>query len=161
MPHQSPRPQPSAIHHHPRRGVPLLSVYQSDQILRLDLIQSSRAYIPNPRPLMVLINELHHISFRKDYTYAKQAPTFVSTGVGGVDEIARWILDHNGILYKDEPHMPYISIEVINTLTAQPGFDNSPALVMTDTLLYGADSIVQYYESRCAPHLRLIPKDST
>ncbi len=110
---------------------------------------------------MVIVNQLDYIRFRKDYTYAKQAPTFASTGVGGLDEIARWILDHNGILYKDQPHMPYISMEVINKLTAQPSLGNSPALVMTDTLLYEADSIVRYYELRCAPHLRLIPKDST
>ncbi len=110
---------------------------------------------------MIIVNQLNHIRFRKDYTYAKEAPTFASTGVGGLDEIARWILDHNGILYKDQPYMPLISIEVINKLTAQPGIDNSPALVMTDTMLYGADSIVRYYELRCAPHLRLIPEDST
>jgi cytochrome P450/glutathione S-transferase len=110
---------------------------------------------------MVIVNQLDHISFRKDFSYAKEAPTFVSTGVGGLDEIARWILDHNGILYKDEPHTPYISMEVINELTREPGLYNSPALVMTDTVLYEADSIIRYYELRCAPHLRLIPDDGT
>ena len=110
---------------------------------------------------MIITNQLDEIRFRKGYTYAKQAPTFVSTGVGGADEIARWVLDHNGILYKDQPHTPYIATRVINDLTGEIGIDNGPALVMTDTLLYRADSIVRYYELRCAPHLRLIPEDGT
>src|SRR5258708_5916781 len=107
---------------------------------------------------MVIVNELDHIRSRKDYTYAKEAPTFVSTGVGGRDEIARWVLDHNGILYKDRPHTPYLSTEITNKLTARPGIGNGPVLVLTDTVLYEAESIVQYYEQRCPPHLRLIPK---
>ncbi|HEX3150755.1 MAG TPA: cytochrome P450 [Gemmataceae bacterium] len=110
---------------------------------------------------MVIINQLDHIRFRKEFTYANQAPTFVSTNVGGLDEIARWVLDRNGILYKDEPHMPFNGMEVIDALSAQPGDTYGPVLVMTDTLLYEVESIVTYFESRCPPHLRLIPTDDS
>ena len=39
------------------------------------------------------------ITSRKDFPYCKQAPTFVTNNVGGYDEIARWVLDFNDILY--------------------------------------------------------------
>ncbi len=110
---------------------------------------------------MIICDQLDSFHFRKDSTYEKQAPTFVSTGIGGRDELARWVLDRNGILYEDRPHTPYIAIEVLNELTGQLGTDNGPALVTTDTLMYGADSVVRYYEDRCALHLRLIPDDAT
>jgi len=110
---------------------------------------------------MLICDQLDSFHFRKDFTYEKQAPTFVSTGVGGRDEIARWVLDRNGILYKDRPHASYIAIEVLNELTGQLGTDNGPALVTPDVLMYGTDSVVRYYEDRCAPHLRLIPDDAT
>jgi cytochrome P450 len=111
---------------------------------------------------MLVCDQLDSFHFRKDAEpYAKQVPTFVSTAVGGRDEIARWVLDRNGIGYKDEPHAPYCAIEELDLLTGEPGTDNGPALVRTDVLMYGADSVVRYYEDRCAPHLRLIPDDAT
>jgi cytochrome P450/glutathione S-transferase len=110
---------------------------------------------------MVIVNELDHIRARTGYTYAQPAPTFVSTGVGGRDEIARWVLDHNGIAYKDRPHTPCLGTGVINELTGRPGVGNGPVLVLTDVVLYEADSVVRYYEQRCPPHLRLVPKDGT
>ena len=57
----------------------------------------------------IISNNLNPIVFRKDFSYAKTYPTFVSKNTGGPDEIARWVLDRNDILYKDEPmHRIYI-----------------------------------------------------
>ena len=74
------------------------------------------------------INESNSIKFRKDFTYCKQAPTFVSNNVGGYDEIARWVLDFNDILYKDEPHAPILSAAIINKLTGEQGINNNPGI---------------------------------
>jgi cytochrome P450 len=108
---------------------------------------------------MVITNQIDHIRFRKEFTYAKEAPTFVNTNVGILDEIGRWVLDRNGILFKDEPHMPFNGMEVKEGLTGQPGDTYGPVLVMTDTLLYEVESIIWYFESRCPAHLRLVPDD--
>jgi cytochrome P450 len=110
---------------------------------------------------MVITNEPDEVRARRGVTYADRAPTFVSLGVGGVDEIARWVLDRNGIGYHDEVHSPYVATEVINDLTGQVGIGNGPVLAKCDALLYRVDSVVRYYEGRCAPHLRLIPDDGT
>ena len=109
---------------------------------------------------MVITNEPDEIRSRRGVTYARLAPTFVSLGVGGADEIARWVLDRNGIAYYDEVRSPYIATEVINELTGQVGIGNGPVLVKTDTVLYRTDSVVRYYEGRCPPPLRLIPADT-
>jgi cytochrome P450/glutathione S-transferase len=105
------------------------------------------------------INELKPIRFKKDFSYNKQIPTFVSNNIGGSDEIARWVLDLNGILYKDEPHAPLLSTTVVNKLTGDSGPCNSPVLIKTDALIYTADSIVQYLEQKCVAGKRLIPAD--
>jgi cytochrome P450/glutathione S-transferase len=110
---------------------------------------------------MVITNEPDEVRFRRGFTYDRQAPTFVSLGVGGVDEIARWVLDRNGIAYHDEVRAPYIATEVINELTGQVGIGNGPVLVKTDAVLFRTDSVVRYYEGRCPPPLRLIPADDT
>jgi cytochrome P450/glutathione S-transferase len=105
------------------------------------------------------INELKPIKFRKDFSYHKPAPTFISTNVGGSDEIARWVLDLNDVLYKDEPHAPPLATTVINKLTGEPGFNNNPVLIKTDALIYSADSIVKYFDQKSLPAKRLIPDD--
>ncbi len=106
------------------------------------------------------INESNSIKFRKDFTYCKQAPTFVSNNVGGYDEIARWVLDFNDILYKDEPHAPILSAPIINKLTGEQGINNNPVLIKTDALIYSADSIAKYFDQRSLPEKRLIPSDA-
>jgi cytochrome P450/glutathione S-transferase len=110
---------------------------------------------------MLITNEPDEIRFRTGLSYARPAPTLVGLGVGGADEIARWVLDRNGVGYYDEARAPYTAAEVVNELTGQDGIGNGPVLVMTDTLLYRTDSIVRYYEGRCPPHLRLFPADDT
>ena len=106
-----------------------------------------------------IINEPTPIKFRKDFSYCKQAPTFVSNNVGGSDEIARWVLDLNDILYKDEPHAPILSAAIINKLTGQQGLNNNPVLIKTDALIYSTDSIVKYFDQRSLPSKRLVPAD--
>src|SRR5258708_5018070 len=66
-------------------------------------------------------NDLRFIQFRKDFSYAKKTPTFVSNAIGGADEIARRVLDWNDVLYKDEPHAPLLCIPVINKLLGDGG----------------------------------------
>lgn len=107
--------------------------------------------------MTTIINELKPIKFRKDFSYNKQTPTFVSNNVGGSDEIARWVLDHNDILYKDEPHAPILSIAIVNKLTGQAGLNNNPVLIKTDALIYSADSIVKYFDQRSLPSKKLLP----
>jgi cytochrome P450/glutathione S-transferase len=106
-----------------------------------------------------IINELRPIKFRKDFYYDKQAPTFVSNNMGGADEIARWVLDLNDILYKDEPHAPRLSTAVVNKLTGEPGLNNNPVLIKTDALIYSTDSIVKYFDQKSLPSKRLVPGD--
>jgi len=105
------------------------------------------------------INGQVPIKFRKDFSYCKQTPTFVTNNVGGSDEIARWVLDLNDILYKDEPHAPILSAAIMTKLTGVPGMNNNPVLIKTDALIYSADSIVKYFDQRSLPSKTLIPKD--
>jgi cytochrome P450/glutathione S-transferase len=105
------------------------------------------------------INEQVSIKFRKDFSYCKQVPTFVTNNVGGSDEIARWVLDLNDILYKDEPHAPILSAAIMSKLTGEPGINNNPVLIKTDALIYSADSIVKYFDQRSLPSKTLTPQD--
>ena len=50
----------------------------------------------------IVNNSLDAIRFKKDFSYAKAVPTFVSNNVGALDEIARWVLDRNNILYRQQ-----------------------------------------------------------
>ncbi len=104
-------------------------------------------------------NEQLSVKFRKDFSYCKQQPTFVTNNVGGSDEIARWVLDFNDILYKDEPHAPILSAAIMSKLTGEPGINNNPVLIKTDALIYSSDSIVRYFDQRSLPSKRLIPDD--
>ncbi|MEO8766310.1 MAG: cytochrome P450 [Ginsengibacter sp.] len=106
-----------------------------------------------------MINETKPIKFKKNFSYSKMVPTFVSNNVGGADEIARWVLDLNDILYKDEPHPPHLSTKLINRLTGEPGLNNNPVLIKTDALVYSADSIVRYFDQKSLPSKRLLPDD--
>src|SRR5262249_5316003 len=131
LPGQPPGARPAAVRHRPRRGVLLSPLHYGHQVPGHDL--------SGP---MVITNEPDEVRSRRGLTYARQAPPFVSLGIGGADEIARWVLDRNGIAYYDELHAPYIATEVVTELTGQVGIGNSPVLVKTDTLLYRTDSIV-------------------
>lgn len=104
-----------------------------------------------------MATDLGYLKFRKDVTYIKRVPTFISNAAGGNDEIARWVLDWNDIAYHDQPHAPLLCDNVINKMTGTSGTRNSPVLINTDTLIYSADSLVQYVDNRSLPQKRLIP----
>ncbi|MDB5247379.1 MAG: cytochrome [Segetibacter sp.] len=101
------------------------------------------------------------IKFRKDFSYDKVVPTFVSNNIGGTDEIARWVLDLNDTLYKDEQHAPYLYTAIANRLTGNknPGNSQSPVLIKTDGLIYTANSVLQYYEQHCLSSKKLLPEE--
>jgi len=105
--------------------------------------------------------DLGQIKFRRDFSYDKVVPTFISNNISGLDEIARWVLDRNDILYKDEPHAPHLHIDAINKITGSgtKGYTNSPVLLKTDALLYTTDSVVQYVDQQTEPEKRLLPAD--
>ncbi|MNJ97482.1 Cytochrome P450 [compost metagenome] len=108
--------------------------------------------------MAILDNELNTINFVKHFSYSKAAPKLVSNGMGTADEIARWVLDRNAILYKDALHAPVISQSKIHKVTRR-GESNGPALQMTDALIYSTDSIISFWEERCLPKNRLLPAE--
>ncbi len=109
---------------------------------------------------MTQINKvLGDIKFRKEFAYARKVPTFVSNSVSCVDEMARWVLDRQGILYKDEPHAPGLYVPVVNKLSGGKGLWNNPVLFSTDALVYTVPSIVQLIEGRTASEGRIISSD--
>src|ERR1051325_2393533 len=103
--------------------------------------------------------DLGQIKFKKNFSYDKLVPTFVSNNVSGMDEIARWVLDRNDILYKDEAHAPHVCVHTTNRLTGAKGNKNYPVLIKTDALLYTTDSVVQYVDQMCEPEKRLLPDE--
>ncbi len=105
-------------------------------------------------------NHLNDIRFKKEFNYAQLVPTFVNNNTGLADEIARWVLDRNSILYKNESHAPGLLKPTIAKLTGKDNPENCPVLQMTDALIYNAESIIHFYEQRCTPQNRLIPKEA-
>lgn len=101
------------------------------------------------------------IKFKKHFSYAKLAPTLVNDNVSGLSEIARWVLEMNDILYIDEPYAPGASTKAVNKATGATGFDNNPALINTDALVYTPESIIHYIDQRNPASKRLFPQDPT
>jgi len=105
-------------------------------------------------------NDPDQIYFRRKFTYAKTFPTFVSNSFGGTDEIARWVLDHNGIPYKDKAYAPGLHKAVVQRLTDDNGFRNNPVFIKNDGLIYTTNSVLQYCEQNCLPSKKLLPADA-
>src|ERR1700733_9730378 len=108
----------------------------------------------------IINNSQDSIRFKKDFSYARAVPTFVSNNTGILDEIARWVLDRNNILYKDETHAPWKIQSIANKITGETFKENHPVLQMTDALIYNADSVVMFCEQRCLSENRLIPAEA-
>ena len=102
-------------------------------------------------------SDLNSIRFRKDFSYTRRVPTFVCNSVSGSSEIARWVLDINQILHIEKRHAPRLYIKKVNKLTGNDGLGNDPVLIHTDSLIYTAESIIQYYDQKNAPENRLFP----
>jgi cytochrome P450 len=105
--------------------------------------------------MTIISNQLDAIKFKPDFLYSKATPTFVSRNVSTLDEIARWVLDRNAILYKDEPHAPALRNSLFKRLTGSVE-QNDPVLQMTDALIYSTDSVVLFWEQRCTTQNRLL-----
>ena len=108
----------------------------------------------------IVNNELDAIRFKKEFSYAKAVPTLVSNNVGTLDEITRWVLDRNSILYKDECHGLWNIQSKANKITGEGVKKNYPVLLMTDALIYSVDAVLMFWEQRCLPQNRLIPTDT-
>ncbi|HEY4336074.1 MAG TPA: cytochrome P450 [Puia sp.] len=104
-------------------------------------------------------DSLGPLQFRAAYSYDKKTPTLVCSSTGGSDEIVRWVLDRQDILYQHKMQSPPFCESAANRLVGGTGPDNLPVLIRTDALLYGTDSIVDYIEGRSLPSNRLIPAD--
>ncbi len=109
----------------------------------------------------IVNNSLDEIRFKKEFSYARAVPTFVSNNMGTADEIARWVLDRNSILYKDETHAPWKVQSTANKLIGENGIKNHPVLRMTDALIYRVDSVVMFWEQRSVPANRLLPSEAS
>ena len=106
-------------------------------------------------------NDLTFIKFKKDFSYAKKTPTLISNNIGGADEIARWVLDWNDVLYREETHAPPLHIPVVNRLVGERnGGGSGPVFLKTDALRYTAESLIAYFEQRCIPGKKLLPLDA-
>jgi cytochrome P450/glutathione S-transferase len=97
--------------------------------------------------------------FITDFCYSKPVPALVGSSTGAASEIARWVLDRNHILYANETHAAWKIHSLAEKLTGKKSKRNYPVLKMTDAFVYGAESIVMYWEKRCLPHDRLLPAD--
>ena len=103
--------------------------------------------------------DLDPIRFRKDFSYSRRVPTFVCNGVSGSSEIARWVLNINQILHIERRHAPRLYLKKVNKLTGNDGLENNPVLINTDSLIYTAESIVQYFDRIIPSERRLFPDD--
>jgi len=109
---------------------------------------------------MGTINNLPDTSgFKTDFCYSKPVPTLVGSNTGAASEIARWVLDRNHILYANETHAAWKIASLVEKLTGRKSKKNYPVLQMTDAFIYGAESIVMFWEKRCLPQDRLLPAD--
>ncbi|MEP6749841.1 MAG: cytochrome P450 [Bacteroidota bacterium] len=109
---------------------------------------------------MPTINNLpDDAGFKTDFCYSKPVPTLVGSSTGAPSEIARWVLDRNHILYANETHAPWKIHSLAEKLTGKKSKINYPLLKMTDAFIYGAESIVMFWEKRCLPQDRLLPED--
>jgi len=109
---------------------------------------------------MPTINNLPDNSgFKTDFCYSRPVPALVSSSTGAASEIARWVLDRNHILYANETHAAWKIHSLAEKLTGRKSKTNYPVLKMTDAFIYGAESIVMYWEKRCLPQDRLLPAD--
>ena len=104
-------------------------------------------------------DSLGPLQYKAAFPYDKKTPSLVCSSTGSSDEIVRWVLDRQDLLYRNKLHSPPFCNNVASQLSGETGPDNHPVLIRTDALLYGTDSIVDYIERRSLPSNRLIPED--
>lgn len=89
-------------------------------------------------------------NFKKDFSYAKLAPTLVNENVDPRSEIVRWALEWNDIVYHDKSYVPGAS-------KATRKVDQGPVLINTDAFVFTAESIIHYIDQRNTEQKRLFP----
>ena len=104
-------------------------------------------------------DSLGPLQYRAAFSYDKKTPTLVCSSTSGSDEIVRWVLDRQDLLYRHSMHSPPFCNSAANRLSGGSGPENHPVLIRTDALLYGTDSIINYIEGRSLPSNRLIPEN--
>jgi cytochrome P450/glutathione S-transferase len=80
----------------------------------------------------------------------------ISVPVSPYCELARWVLERQGIPYIEECHAPLFA----DWVTRRNGGSVVPLLDTGETTLLDARAVVDYYEARAPQKLRLYPRDS-
>jgi cytochrome P450/glutathione S-transferase len=83
-------------------------------------------------------------------------PRMISVPVSPYCELARWVLDRQGIPYVEECHTPLCS----GMATRKYGGNVVPVLDTGETVLLDARAVVDYYEARAPQNLKLYPCDA-
>jgi glutathione S-transferase len=83
---------------------------------------------------------------------APSVPGLITFPASSDCENARWVLDHYGIAYREEPHAPpfFLPVLWINRGRAVPMY------IDPDVRLSGLTAIVQHFEALAAPDRRLV-----
>lgn len=97
--------------------------------------------------------------FNTKFSYSRRVPTLICNSMSGLSEIARWILNQQQILHIEEAHMPYYYTTVAKQYMGTEEYPNSPILIHTDSLIYTAKSIVEYYDTQVPANQRMFPVD--
>jgi cytochrome P450/glutathione S-transferase len=83
-------------------------------------------------------------------------PRMISVPMDPYGELARWVLDRQGIPYVEECHAPGF----YGIATSEYGGKAVPVLDTGETTLLDARAILNYYEERAPQNLKLYPYDS-
>ena len=83
---------------------------------------------------------------------APSVPRLITFPPSSDCENARWVFDHYGIAYREEPHgrFPARALD-------QPRARRAPMYIDPDVRLSGLTAIVQHFEALAAPDRRLVP----
>jgi cytochrome P450/glutathione S-transferase len=104
-------------------------------------------------------NTLDDVKFVKNFTYSKFTPTFYNDSILGSNEIARWVLDYNSILYINRSYRGVGLKSKVQQIVKKP-LASGPILQMTDACIYDTDSVVRFFEERGGKKTKLIPDES-
>ena len=84
-------------------------------------------------------------------------PRMISVPGSPYCELARWVLDRQGIPYIEECHAPVLSVVATRSYG---GGSVVPVVDTGETALFDARAVVDYYEARAPQNLKLYPADS-
>jgi len=94
------------------------------------------------------------------FNYSQRTPILVSNTVSNADEVTRWILDLNGIKYRNKVHCPGLHIASSNKASGQKtGIANNPVFKSTDALTWDKDGFFNYIEPLLSQGRKLLPED--